>query len=177
MTKPVLLPAFCDLRTQFVYDEDSGVIQYRKLSTKARRSRNEAGYVTEFENAPYRMVLVEYPSGQTRQIFAHRVIWKLMTAEEPPEEVDHINGDTLNNRWANLRDGSGVVNRRNRALHKNNTSGYCGVSWNSSKHLWYARAGVDGKEISLGLFKSKAEANKAAREFRLKNGFTDRHGS
>jgi hypothetical protein len=34
---------------------------------------------------------------------AHELAWLLMTGELPPSEIEHIDGDKLNNAWANLR--------------------------------------------------------------------------
>ncbi|GAA0586584.1 HNH endonuclease [Halomonas salifodinae] len=161
---------------QFDYDEDTGRIQYRKLSNKARRASSEAGHVADVGGALYRVVAVEYPSGKSRQVYAHRVIWKLMTAQEPPREIDHINGNTQDNRWANMRDGSGGANSKNRAMPKNNTSGACGVVWDKATGFWVARMGLGGVQRTLGYFENKEDAARAARSERLKNGFTERHG-
>jgi len=67
--------------------------------------------------------------------------------------IDHINGDTLDNRRSNLRIASPAQNVRNR--HKNNsnnTSGVTGVCWDARDNRWRSRIQVDGKMISLGYF-------------------------
>ena len=48
-------------------------------------------------------------------VLAHRVIWKLMTGEEP-KEIDHIDGNRSNNKWQNLRSVTASDNRRNTRL-------------------------------------------------------------
>lgn len=45
---------------------------------------------------------------------AHRCAWLYMTGEWPKQLIDHIDGDTSNNRWANLREASHAVNAQNR---------------------------------------------------------------
>lgn len=70
--------------------------------------------------------------------------------------VDHINGDRLDNRKENLRLCSIKENIRNSKKHKDNTSGYRGVS--TIGRLWRAYIVVDRKQISLGCYKTREEA-------------------
>ncbi len=57
-----------------------------------------------------------------KKIAAHRIIWKLMTGETP-EEVDHINRDGHDNRWANLREVDRSLNCVNQSTRKDNKYG------------------------------------------------------
>lgn len=75
--------------------------------------------------------------------------------------IDHIDGDGLNNQKYNLRISSIAENIRNQKLHKNNTSGYKGVTWFKYAKKWMAQIMVDRKHISLGYFDDKLEAAKA----------------
>lgn len=61
------------------------------------------------------------------QLRAHRVVYALYHDCWPIGDVDHIDGDKLNNCPDNLRDVPSVINSRNLALRSNNTSGYPGV--------------------------------------------------
>jgi hypothetical protein len=78
------------------------------------------------------------------------------------EEVDHINGDGLDNRRVNLRTCTHSENMRNRKRLITNTSGYTGVSYSSDmkrKKRWLAQIRVGGgKRIHLGRFYTKEEA-------------------
>lgn len=64
-----------------------------------------------------------------RCFLAHRLIWAIVYGSWPIGEIDHIDGDTSNNRISNLREVDRVGNTRNSGFRSNNTSGICGVSW------------------------------------------------
>ncbi len=69
-------------------------------------------------------------------------------------QVDHINGDRLDNRKSNLRLCSSKSNSRNRrgwGLSKK-TSRYKGVCWSKTANAWLAMITVDRKAINLGNF-------------------------
>jgi hypothetical protein len=73
--------------------------------------------------------------------------------------VDHINGDTLDNRRCNLRvlrKGTNVAHRPN--MNSNNTSGTRGVYWCNTNKLWYARIQHEEKEWWKKSFKNKEDA-------------------
>jgi hypothetical protein len=77
-------------------------------------------------------------------------------------EIDHINGNPLDNRKRNLRvvtHGQNMINTRKR---KDNTSGYKGVTKHSIKgnEYWVARIHTNGKSKILGYFKDIVAAAK-----------------
>ena len=78
----------------------------------------------------------------------------IMNVTSTTQKVDHINGNTLDNRRANLRVVTHQENMMNRADYKNNSSGVKGVNINS-QGLWVARIQVGGKRIFLGSSKDK----------------------
>lgn len=86
---------------------------------------------------------------------AHRLAWLYMTGSMPPDGmvIDHINGDRLDNRWANLRLVSHPVNMQNqRSARKGTASGLLGVRRQSRGPGWVAAIKVDGKLTHLGSF-------------------------
>lgn len=92
--------------------------------------------------------------GHMRIIMMHRVV--AMTPDGL--ETDHEDGNTLNNRRANLRHASTAQNQFNRKLQINNTSGVKGVSWDGHRKKWRAMIAVDGKDRILGRFRTIEEA-------------------
>jgi len=83
-------------------------------------------------------------------------------------EVDHIDGNCLNNQKCNLRLTDRTGNRRNSPVSKVNTTGYKGVTMNRSGS-WAARIGLQGRHIHLGTYHTPEEAaaayNKAAIQY------------
>lgn len=132
----------------------------RYAGTPAFTSRHNRGYLMGFIN--------------NRAFLTHRIIWMLVHGEQP-DDVDHINGDRVDNRLANLRNVSRSVNLRNSKMRRDNTSGINGVSREGSR--WAAYITVNRKRKFLGYFytvEDAAAARKAA-EVRV-GGFTARHG-
>ena len=76
-------------------------------------------------------------------------------------EVDHINGDSLDNRKINLRLCTSAQNKYNR--HKaNSKTGYKGVYLSGfKKNKYYVQIMVDGKGIHLGMFNDLITAAEA----------------
>lgn len=91
---------------------------------------------------------------------AHRLAWFHAYGEWPKGEVDHIDGDRLNNRIANLRDVPSTVNQHNlRRAFSNNKLGLLGVSQKGNRFL--AEIQVSRKKIHVGYFATAAEAHAA----------------
>lgn len=79
-------------------------------------------------------------------------------------EIDHINGNSLDNTRSNLRVVTKQQNKFNRGALSNNTSGYKGVSWCKQKKKWKAAISVNGKTLNLGSYEDIKEASFAYEE-------------
>lgn len=107
----------------------------------------------------------------------HRVVWAMSHGSWPSGEIDHINGNRLDNRLENLRLVSASENHRNQKQYKNNTSGRPGVSWYKPYAKWRATISVGGgRSKHLGYFDCLEEASAAWEQGRQKYGYHDNHG-
>lgn len=101
------------------------------------------------------------------QVFLHRFILNAPKGLE----VDHINGDGLDNRKENLRICNRKQNGKNRKLAKNNKTGYHGVYYcerEKRRKRWTATIRINGKKKTIGRFHTKDEAAVAYNEYALK---------
>lgn len=96
---------------------------------------------------------------ETKKISSIRMHRFILSAPKGME-VDHINGNRLDNRKENLRLCYNKENNRNKGKNRNNTSGFKGVveRKTASGVKWLAQISKDRKTFSLGLFSSKVEA-------------------
>lgn len=104
-------------------------------------------------------------SGKGNIVYMHRVI----VGAKQGEQVDHINGDGLDNRRENLRLCTHTENVRNARVRKDNTSGYKGVCWHKRDKKWRAAIRINGKPMWLGYYISKEEAARAYDEAAIKH--------
>ena len=73
--------------------------------------------------------------------------------------VDHVSGDGLDNRRANLRQATHAQNMGNKRRYRNNTSGFKGVAPFSGRgRPWIAYVTKAGVRHHLGLFDTAEEA-------------------
>jgi hypothetical protein len=90
------------------------------------------------------------------QEFMHRTLLGLERYDG--QQVDHRNGNGLDNRRFNLRLSTKAENGRNRGPNRNNTSGYKRVCWHAQRGKWLASIQLDRKQINLGLFTDPVDA-------------------
>lgn len=76
-------------------------------------------------------------------------------------DVDHVNGNGLDNRRGNLRVCTHAQNIANQRISRANTSGFKGVSWDKRRGAWEAHIKFQGKKMFLGYHQVKADAARA----------------
>lgn len=103
---------------------------------------------------------------------AHRVIWKMVTGEDP-DHIDHEFGKRNDNRIAKLADVSISENAKNRRVPRNNKSCVIGVClWKQGRyHYWAALIGSKTR-----YFHSFDDAVTARRAAEIEHGFHQNHG-
>lgn len=90
---------------------------------------------------------------------AHRLAFLYMTGAWPVAEIDHINGDSTDNRWTNLREAPSSQNKCN--SRRNNSIGFKGVYRTGRRYG--ARICLGGKHIHLGVFDCPQKGHEAYR--------------
>jgi hypothetical protein len=100
---------------------------------------------------------VEIIGGKQKHIYMHRDIMAFPVGCD----IDHINGNKLDNRKSNLRICTRSQNNANMGKPSNNTSGYKGVSWDKRANKWVARLNSNGKLQWSKHFDNKIDAAKA----------------
>lgn len=92
------------------------------------------------------------------RLYLHREIAKRMGLEIDGFDVDHIDGNGLNNRRSNLRPATKSQSLINRPIPANNTSGFKGVTWVPGEQKWAASISCERKRYSLGHHDTVEEA-------------------
>src|SRR5690349_3748218 len=109
------------LREWINYDPATGIFTWAKSGRGLCIKGNVAGCVSHGLKKYWKIRFKD------KQYFAHRLAWLWMTGEWPAEQMDHIDGNSLNNRWSNLRAATSHQNCRNAKLPRTNTTGFKGV--------------------------------------------------
>lgn len=153
----------------FEYNKETGELRWkyrprnhfnsdRGMKTANTQSAGKVAGWTHTSSNPGKRKYMEVSISGT-SFLIHRIIWIMMTGKLPPVTIDHIDRDATNNRWENLRDGSGSVNHRNRSTRVDNSSGHRGVSFDSRSGRWVVRiSDPTGRRVYLGSFDTAEEA-------------------
>ena len=124
---------------------------YERLNLgRWRWCRNSKGYVMR----------TTHVGGRAMNFRLHRVVM------DAPDgiEVDHRNGNKLDNRRSNLRLATSALNSQNQLLSHANTSGYRGVT--RERGRWKAKSVLDGRTHHIGYYATAEEAGRAAASWR-----------
>ena len=123
---------------------------------QARYAGKPAGWL---DSKGYRVVTVS-KDGVKQKVFAHRIAWAMTHGCWPIDQIDHRNGDGLDNRISNLREATHSENSQNKAV---SATGGTVFDWATPrlKRRFRAYIKVDKKQIWLGTFLTREEAHAA----------------
>jgi len=144
-------------------EEESG-LKWRVNRTGTARAGDWAGYFRKVKQCGKNRK--DWMVGIDGKLYlASRIIYFMHYGVDPyPMEVDHKDRNTLNNNVDNLRLGNSVLQKQNRGMHSNNTSGVKGVHWYKNGSKWVAQITVENKKKHLGYFATLKEAAEARNE-------------
>lgn len=161
-----------ELMKMFHYDTETGIFtRLITINNYKAKAGQIAGSTTAISRKQYLRVSIK-----NKFYLCHRLAWLYVHGEFPENEIDHIDGNGLNNRISNLRHVIHEVNGRNQKLNKNNTSGYCGVTWDKQRSRWASQIKHGGINRILGRFENILEAVAARKEAETEYGFHVNHG-
>lgn len=144
------------LREVLSYDPESGIFRWKK----SRRNVNTGKVAGTPCSGGYISIGVDQ-----KYYKAHRLAWLYVHGVWPAELIDHINGDTSNNRISNLREATFSQNLVNRGPNTKNKTGFKGVFHNKDTGRFIACAAVNKKQKTIGSYATAEEASAAYREF------------
>jgi hypothetical protein len=171
----------------FVYDERS------KSCLRIKSNNKEVGSIDlDSRKSRYKRWRVSLPN--CGLLLAHRVVWVLFNGEIPEGfEIDHKDGDALNNKISNLRLADRKIATKNLGMRSDNKTGTTGVSYKknsrSGLEMYVARWKEGGRDRSKAFSfnrHGKENAFKLACTFRANviqrlvsegYSYTERHGT
>lgn len=150
------------LRSLLHYNEETGIFIWLKPPKRhPRLLGKEAGTPIPNQNGKqYCHIKIN-----GKKYKRSRLAYLYMTGALPPDCIDHINGNSLDDRWANLRPATITENAWNHH-HRAKKSGLpMGVKLLASG-TYLARISVNNRQLALGVFKTPQAAHAAYLEAR-----------
>lgn len=133
----------------FSYNPTWGTLRFRKGERKG-------ALVGWPDRQGYLRVVVRGSS-----LAVHRIVWAMHYREQPPEMVDHINGDVADNRIENLRPANHSLNAANMRRHKGKVASvYKGVQ-KTPAGRFVAVVTKGGEQYHCGTFDTEEGAHAA----------------
>lgn len=141
------------LHERLTYNAETGEI-HRIANKNGACKSVVAGTIT---NTGYRQISIDGV-----YLLGHRIAWAMSHGEWPEADIDHINGNRIDNRIVNLRKATRSQNLQNQhRVRSDNKAGLPGVFWNAKHNKWQSNITHMGKTKYLGLFGDKHEAHSA----------------
>lgn len=114
-----------------------------------------AAHCWHLVSTPDRVIAAAASRIGERRVYMHHL---LIGEPRAGQEVDHINGDPLDNRRSNLR----VTDRRGNGRNLHPAPGaFKGIYWRKDTNRWTATINPDRRSVSLGCFDRAEDAARA----------------
>ncbi len=176
-----LTPEF--MREALIYDPETGTLIWRVrplhhfLDRRCQRMANTkfAGKSAGTPRGKGENSYLIFKINQ-QMVYTHRAAWAIHHGVWPTENIDHINGQKHDNRIANLRDVSKLVNSQNSKMFSTNKSGVTGVCWCKRDLRWKAYIKRKNVAVHLGNFVHMDDAIEARKAAQAALGFHPNHG-
>jgi len=176
------LPSIQELREAISYDPITGICSWKERP----RQQFKSDWIHKWWNLRFSGKEIKTICGTKKRkhigtkfnccsLKIHRAIWAIQTGEWP-NHIDHKDGDSLNNKWENLRNGTVSDNMKNKKKYKPRELP-TGVYFSSNGKKYWAEIQCNKNRHQLGYFDSLEDAAKARKEAELRLGFSVRHGS
>lgn len=140
-----------ELRRRLEYDLNTGYFTWRV----GTRTGTVAGTIRRVKYGARRVVI----GVKGADYMAHRLAFLYVTGSFPTGEIDHIDGDSLNNKWRNLRDVTRRINGRNCKQKANvSKSGEACVYWRPDRGYYQVRVRTTLKRVVVSRLATLEEA-------------------
>jgi hypothetical protein len=172
-----MLPSQEFLRECFDYEPMTGVLRWRQrplshFTSQTRRPEDAQRAWNNKMAGKIAGVLVFKTNGHPDHVSVgiyvklfpvHRVIFKLMTGEEPPPKLDHRDRHPFNNQWKNIRPATNIQNSQNTRVRRNQRTGLKGVWAYGDRYraVITIRVGEKRDRLGLGIFDTPEAAHAA----------------
>lgn len=126
---------------------------YNRHSRGRAKIGERAGYL-DVHN--YWRVVIDY-----KKYYVHHLVWFYVHGEWPSSELDHIDGNSMNNAPANLRLCNRTQNNCNRKRRPTGESGLRGAYLDKRNLQWHSQIQFGSQSYFLGNFDTPKEAHEA----------------
>ena len=139
--------------TVLLDDEDYDRLAAVKVNYRSQPLRWQATRNNDTNFTWYASKTIDYKKWRM-----HKYIFHLRGIDTDGLEIDHIDGNGLNNQFSNLRIATSGQNKANRGVRSDSISGYKCVEFQKQNKNWCAYIVYEGKKRHLGVFKTAEEA-------------------
>lgn len=174
------IPSQEELRALLHYNPETGALKWKpRPATMFANDRDAAKWNARFagKEAFTSVNSDGYRGGTIWSVKhkAHRIIWMLVYGVAP-NQIDHIDGNRINNSISNLRNVSHLENVRNRRFSRANSTGIVGVSFDKRARRFKAYIDNNCIKMHLGSFNSLDDAIAVRKRAEAKLGYHKNHG-